>query len=107
MLGEPEAESFAISIANDTKRLASTVSDLEAPIVIEARKAPDSRRELDRVLHRMGAAIVAFNQPNARSHAMGDGGCGKGNHPARLNLADCCSYELLRTADAKNRLTSD
>jgi len=49
LLGEPEAESFATGIANDTKRLASTISGLEAPIVIEARKGPDGRHEPDLV----------------------------------------------------------
>jgi len=86
LLGEAEAESFATGIANDTKRLVSTISDLEVPIVIEARKDPASRHELDRLLHPMGAAMVAFNQPNARSHAMGGGGGWEKESPGKTEL---------------------
>jgi ribonuclease VapC len=99
LLGEPEAEAFATAIANDTRRLLSAVSALEASIVIEARKGPDGRHELDLLLQRTGAVIVSFNQAQFEIARDAWQRFGKGNHPAGLNLGDCCSYALSKASD--------
>jgi len=61
LLGEPEAEEFSLSIADDPKRLVSALSALEAAIVIHARKGPAGIRELDLLIHSAGANIVSFD----------------------------------------------
>ena len=99
LLGEPEAETFATAIVNDARRLLSTVSALEASIVIAARNGPDGRRELDLLLHRIGTVIVPFDQAQFEIARDAWRRFGKGNHPAGLNLGDCCSYALSKTSN--------
>jgi ribonuclease VapC len=99
LLDETEAVVFAAAIANDTRRLLSAVSALEASIVIEARKGPDGRHELDLLLHRIGAIIVPFNQAQFEIARDAWTRFGKGNHPAGLNFGDCCSYALSKTSN--------
>lgn len=47
LLGEPESKAIARAIANDSERLISSFSWLEASIVIEAKKGEAGGRELD------------------------------------------------------------
>jgi ribonuclease VapC len=88
LLGEPEAETFANAIEGNATRFLSTVSALEASIVIEARKGPDGRRELYLLLHRIGVVIVPFSQDQFQIARDAWRKFGKGNHPAALNLGD-------------------
>lgn len=99
LLGEREAETFATAIANDARRLISALSALEASIVIEARKGPDGRRELDLLLQGIGAVVVPFDRAQFEIARDAWQKFGKGNHPAGLNLGDCCSYALSKTSD--------
>jgi ribonuclease VapC len=98
LLGEPEAERLAAAIAADATRLASAFSALEAGIVIEARKGDAGGRELDLLLHRCGVELVPLtaSQHEIARHAWRR--FGKGNHPADLNIGDCCSYALARSS---------
>lgn len=99
LLGEAEPETFARAIANDVSRLVSSVSALEASIVIDARKGPDGRRELDLLLERIGVVLVPFDQAQVQIARDAWRKFGKGNHPAALNLGDCCAYSLSKTSD--------
>lgn len=96
LLGEPEAKYFIEAIAKDSKRLISTVSILEASVVLEARKGDAAGRELDLFLHSAGIEVVSMNldQLGLARHAYRS--YGKGRHPAALNLGDCCTYGLAR-----------
>ena len=94
LLGEPEAETFAIAIANDPKRLMSAFSALEAGIVIEAKKGEAGGRELELLLHRLQIEIVALDLEQTESAKAAWREYGKGRHPAGLNIGDCCAYTL-------------
>ena len=101
LLGEPEAEEFSRSIADDPKRLVSALSALEAAIVIHARKGPAGIRELDLLVHSAGAIIVSFDADQALLARSAYEKYGKGHHPAALNLGDCCSYALCPRPDSR------
>ncbi len=93
---EAEAESFARLIQGDGVRLLSTVSALEAAIVMECRKGPAGGRELDLLIHRSGTEIVPFNAEQFALARAAYRRFGKGIHPAGLNFGDCCSYALAK-----------
>jgi ribonuclease VapC len=90
----PDADFFATAIEHDPIRLVSTITALEASIVIGSRRGPVGVRDLDLLLYRIGAELVAFNQPQFETARTAYARFGKGNHPAALNFGDCCSYAL-------------
>lgn len=91
---EAEAESYVSAIQQETIRLLSAVSALEAAIVIEARKGPSGGRALDLLLHRSKAEIVPFTAEQFEIARNAYRKYGKGRHTAALNFGDCCSYAL-------------
>jgi len=98
LFGEPEAKTFAHTIAGDPKRLISAFSVLESGVVLMARKGEAATRELDLLLHTAGITIVAFDADQASLARSAYERWGKGRHPAGLNLGDCCSYALAQTS---------
>jgi ribonuclease VapC len=98
LLQEPEAESFARAISDDPVRLISSISFLEAAIVIEARKGPAGGRELDLLLHRGKVEVVSFTSEHAEIARNAWQRFGKSRHAAALNIGDCCSYALSRVS---------
>ena len=98
LFGEPEAKTFAHTIAGDPKRLISAFSVLESGVVLMARKGEAATRELDLLLHTAGITIVAFDADQAALARSAYERWGKGRHPAALNLGDCCSYALTQIA---------
>jgi ribonuclease VapC len=84
------------AIASDPKRLISAFNLLETAIVIEARKGEAGGVELDLLLHRAGIEIVAINAEQAELARSAWRMYGKGNHPAGLNIGDCCAYALAK-----------
>ena len=96
LFGEPEASVFTRAIADDTRKLISAFNALEAGIVVEARKGEAGGRELDLLLHRAQIEIVAMNADQAEFARAAWRNYGKGNHPAGLNIGDCCAYALAK-----------
>ena len=96
LLGEPEAERFARLIAEDTRRLISSFSALEAAIVIQARKGEEGARELDALLQQGRIELIALDVEQYELARDAWLMYGKGRHPAGLNIGDCCSYALAR-----------
>lgn len=96
LLGEREAESLARAIAADPRRLVAAFTVVEAGVLLEARKGEAGGRELDLLLHRVQADIVGMNAEQASLARGVWRAFGKGRHPARLNLGDCCAYALSR-----------
>ena len=94
LLGEPDAEAFAVAIANDPRRLISSFSALEVSIVIESKKGEAGGRELDLLMHRSQIQIVSMDSEQAELARIAWRNYGKGRHPAGLNIGDCCSYAL-------------
>lgn len=98
LLGEPEAEAFALAVAGDPKRLISSFTALETGIVIEAKKGEAGGRELDLLLHHARIAIVPMTPEHCEIARIAWRRYGKGRHPAGLNIGDCCSYALAKSA---------
>jgi len=96
LLKETEAEKFAKAILHDSKRLLSAFSALETSVVIEARKGENGKKELDKLLHLTKIEIVEMNAQQVQFGLEAWQKFGKGHHPAKLNLGDCCSYALAK-----------
>jgi ribonuclease VapC len=96
LLLEEEAERLARALAADPRRLISVFNWLETAIVIEAKKGEAGARELDLLLHRAQIEIVAMNPDQADIARTAWRVYGKGNHPAGLNIGDCCAYALAK-----------
>ena len=99
LLGEPEAKLFARLIAADaSERLVSSFSALEAAIVIQARKGDAGVRELDLLFQSAKLTILSLDAEQVLLARNAYREFGKGRHPAKLNLGDCCSYALARAS---------
>jgi ribonuclease VapC len=98
LLGEPEAEPFALAIAGDHKRFISAFTALETGIVIEAKKGESGGRELDLLLHQAKIEIVPVTAEHFEVARSAWRKYGKGRHAAGLNIGDCCSYALAKCA---------
>ncbi len=96
LLGEPEAELFALAIAKAPRKLISTFTALETAIVIEARKGDHGGRELDLLMSRAKIEIVPLTNEQLEIARSAWRKYGKGRHPAGLNIGDCCSYALAK-----------
>ncbi|HEY7837799.1 MAG TPA: type II toxin-antitoxin system VapC family toxin [Terriglobales bacterium] len=98
LLQETEAAALAAAIHNDPVRLISAATLLETAMVIEARRWPDRGRELDLLIYRMQAELIAFSPEQAEVAREAFRKFGKGRHPAGLNFGDCIAYALAQTA---------
>ncbi|WP_244082137.1 type II toxin-antitoxin system VapC family toxin [Desulforhabdus sp. TSK] len=98
LLGEPEAELFAHAIANAPQRLVSSFTALEPGIVIEAMKGDLGGRELDLLIHHAKIEILRLTVEQLEIARSAWRKYGKGRHPAGLNIGDCCSYALAKSA---------
>ena len=96
LFGEPEALSFTRAIADESRKLISAFNALETGIGIEAKKGESGGRELDLLLHRAQIEIVAMNADQTELARAVWRKYGKGNHPAGLNIGDCCAYALAK-----------
>jgi len=94
---EDEAQRFAELIAVDRYRLISAVSHLESAIVIGSRYGVTGRSQLDALLRIYAISIIPFTPAQAEAAKIAYFAYGKGHHPARLNMGDCCSYALAKT----------
>ncbi|HEX6898770.1 MAG TPA: type II toxin-antitoxin system VapC family toxin [Thermoanaerobaculia bacterium] len=98
LLAEKDAEVLTQAIARDARRLVSAFSAFEAAAVIHGRKGSAGVRELDLLLHAFGVTVVSLDSDQALLARAAYESYGKGNHPAGLNLGDCCSYALSRSS---------
>ena len=94
ILDEPEAERFRDLIAGAATLKASTLTVLEASLVLEGRFRSEASRELDLLLSHTGFEFVPFDEEQLRLARRAWRKYGKGNHPAGLNMGDCASYAL-------------
>ncbi len=92
--GEIPAERLvgALTEADSIRVSAGTV--LEAGIVIETRRGEPAGRELDLLLHRLKADVIAVTPEHVEIAREAYRRFGKGRHPAALNLGDCFAYAL-------------
>ena len=96
LFGEPEAVPFVRAIADESRILISAFNMLEAGIIVESRKGEVGGRELDMLLHRARIEIVPMNTDQVELARTAWRKYGKGDHPAGLNIGDCCAYALAR-----------
>lgn len=96
LFGEPETELFVRELVDDPKKMISAFNALESAIVIEAKKGEAGGRELELLLHRARIEIIALNGDHVELALAAWRKYGKGNHPAGLNIGDCCAYALAK-----------
>lgn len=96
---EPDAQAFVEAIEEAPARRISALSAYELSVAIMRRFGVTAAAAVDLFLRRGGFEIVPFDE-RARSDASAAyARFGKGNHPARLNLADCAAYALAQSLD--------
>ena len=95
---EPDAASYAMTIANATARHISAVSYVECAAVIDGSRDPIASRRFDDLLRVAEVVIESVTEAQARTarEAYRDFGRGSG-HPAKLNFGDCFAYALAKT----------
>ena len=94
LLEEPESDRIARVVADSSKRLISAFTALECGIVIEAKKGEPGGRELDLLFHKLNITIANMDSRQYELARTAWRLFGKGRHPAKLNIGDCCSYAL-------------
>ena len=97
VLGESDAERHLERLQQGPAQL-SSVSLVEATIVVEARQGADAVRDLQLLLEAT-VEIVAVDVEHAWAAVAAWRRFGKGRHPAGLNFGDCFSYAVARLAD--------
>lgn len=94
-LAEPSRPALLDHIEAASVRLVSSVSLLEAGMILRARLGDRSLRLLNQLLEELAVEIVAFDAVQARRAVAAFGRFGKGmGHPAQLNFGDCAVYAL-------------
>ena len=91
---EAEAAVFAEILAGSETTLCSSVSLLEAGIVIKARKGRAAEKDFRDFLALARIKVVEFSASQSAIAMQAWRKYGKGNHKAGLNLGDCCAYAL-------------
>jgi ribonuclease VapC len=92
--GEPEKLEFIELIEQAPRLLMSSVSVLEATIVLEGRKGEAGRFDLDSFLRKASIEIIPFDHEQLIEAREAFRRFGKGRHRAGLNFGDCASYAL-------------
>jgi ribonuclease VapC len=94
-LGEPLSAAILQAIERAPKRIISSVSLLEAGMVLRARAGPKSVPLLYELVDGLGAEVAAFEEPHAKLAIAAFTRFGKGmKHRAQLNFGDCAVYAL-------------
>ncbi|MGJ3246653.1 MAG: type II toxin-antitoxin system VapC family toxin [Elainellaceae cyanobacterium] len=94
--GEAEALIFAELISNSSYRLVSTLSFIETSIIIGQRYGSPGLTQLDLLIRENSIALVPLSTEQAEIARQAYFNYGKGRHPAKLNLGDCCAYALAK-----------
>lgn len=94
-LNEPSEPALRAAVDKAATRRLSSVSLLEAGIVLRARVGEESTSRLHRLVEEIGCEIVPFDEPQAKAAIAAFGRFGKGmGHKAQLNFGDCAVYAL-------------
>lgn len=94
LLGEPDAGDYARAIEKDPKRLLCAINLLEVAMVVESRTEMRGAGEIDLLIYRSRIQVVQLTAERTELARVAWRRWGKGNHPAGLNLGDCCAYAL-------------
>jgi ribonuclease VapC len=96
LLNETERSVFMQAIAGDSRRLMSALSVVEIGMVALSRLGEAGVERAARLLDAYSIEIVPVSHRQAQLALEAHTLFGKGRHPARLNMGDCCSYALAR-----------
>ena len=94
LFAEPDRLPLEQAIVADPVRLVSAVTKLEASMVLIGREGQEGRGRLARLLARIAATIVPFDDHQADIARDAFARYGKGRHRAGLNFGDCAAYAL-------------
>ena len=94
-LGEPSRPRLLDALETARVRSLSSVSLLEAGMVLRARFGPAASALLYRLVSELVTEVVPFDEPQAKRAVEAFGRFGRGmGHPAQLNFGDCAVYAL-------------
>lgn len=94
-LGEPSRERLLDALETSADRVLSSMSLLEAGIVLRARIGERAVRLLYQLVDELATEVVPFDDSLARLAIAAFGRFGKGmGHRAQLNFGDCAVYAL-------------
>jgi ribonuclease VapC len=94
-LGEPSRQRLLDSLERAGERVVSSVSLLEAGIVLRARLGAAALPLLYQLVHELGIKVVPFDENQAKLAITAFERYGKGmGHTAQLNFGDCAVYAL-------------
>jgi ribonuclease VapC len=97
---EPARDRIVAGLEAHPVRRMSSVSLLEAQIVVRGREHPALLDKLDRFLQEIAVIVVPFDESQSRLAANAFQRYGKGQgHPAQLNMGDCAVYALAKTTN--------
>jgi ribonuclease VapC len=97
---EPDAERYLRIIIGADGCLMSSVSVLEASMVLAGRNGDEKAwAGLDRFVIRAGIEVIAQDRVQVDLARAAFLRFGKGRHAAALNMGDCASYALARARD--------
>ena len=98
MLEEPAAPALRQAMLKDPTLLISSMSILEAGMVLTSRRGEAAGKELLNFVEQAGVKVISFDQEHALVALEAWLKYGKGHHPAGLNFGDCCSYAVAKLA---------
>jgi len=94
-LGEPSRGRLLDALDRETSRLLSSISLLEAGMILRARSGESAAGLLYQLAGELVSEVVPFDEAQARLATAAFGRFGKGmGHQAQLNFADCAVYAL-------------
>ncbi|MFT4135133.1 type II toxin-antitoxin system VapC family toxin [Microbacterium sp.] len=101
VFGESDARAYASVLAAQTGDVSVSAATLvEARIVIHGRQGVEAARDLELLLTRISAQIVAVDETQADLAVAAWQRFGNGRHEAGLNFGDCFSYALSKQLGA-------
>jgi ribonuclease VapC len=95
---EDDLETYFTAISDADVCMVSAPTFVELCMVIESRTGHFGIRECDSFFRRLDIRIEPFTEEQALAARQAFSLFGKGRHSAGLNLGDCFSYALAKTA---------
>ena len=92
ILDEPESVRFSSAIVAARRRHISVVSWFEVMMVLEGRLGREGANNAKSLLEELEVSPVPMDVAQLHEAVDAWRRYGKGNHPAALNLGDCCAY---------------
>jgi ribonuclease VapC len=97
---ESEAPRFRLILADADDIRMSAVTDYETRLIALHRRGPLLVARYEELVADGAFSIATFDQMQSGLAFSAYRRYGKGNHPARLNFADCAAYALAKSLDA-------